>query len=64
MFAASVGDGWDGLGPDDSGCGPVSVFKASRDVDAWDDCAGVERVGLGAFMMHGVFTGVHHSNDK
>ena len=64
VFAACVGGGWDGLDPDDPCCGPVSVLEASRYVDAWDDCEGVERVGAGACVMYSIFAGVHHSNDK
>ena len=64
MFAASVRSGWDGLDSDNSGSSSGSVFEAARDVDAWNYCAGVEGVGLGAFVMHGVFAGVHHCNDK
>ena len=64
MFAACVRSGWDRLDSDYSGGGAAAVIEAARDVNAWSYGASVEGVDLGAFVMHGVFAGVHHCDDK
>ena len=60
VSTAGVGCGWYWFNSDNSGGGAAAVLEVARYVNSWNNGAGLEWVGVRAFVVHGIFACVHH----